>query len=170
MRLSRSTGAFLPLLGLAACMTTLVPTSGPISLVDITTAPVTQSTWVSDAPFDRLAQARDFAEVTGGVVEFSTHSATLDPYAQLQLDRQIAWMRTHSEAQFDLYGYAEQRGPRPEPHSIALLRAQRVQNHLISAGISANRLRIIHLDQTSHSNILAGRKAQRRVIIELRVS
>ena len=62
-------------------MTPLVPTSGPISLVDITTAPVTQSTWVSDAPFDRLAQARDFAEVTGGVVEFSTHSAALDLYA-----------------------------------------------------------------------------------------
>lgn len=167
---ARTSGRFLPLLGLAACMTPMVPTSGPISLVDIAPAQTATTQTEHSISATRLRQARDFARLTGGIIEFSSQSAELDAYAQLQLDRQISWMTQNPGTQFDLYGYAEYRGAQPEGAALATRRAQSVKSYMTSHGIADNRLRIMTMDPRDSGAALAGRQAQRRVITELRVT
>ncbi len=83
----------------------------------------------------------DFILAAGSnTVLFDTDRSFLDVSARATLDRQIAWLMTHPEAEIVVEGHADRRATDGYNLRLGLRRAEAVVEYMISKGISKERL------------------------------
>lgn len=83
----------------------------------------------------------DFILAAGSnTVLFDTNRSFLDVGARTTLDRQIAWILTHPEAEIVVEGHADLRATDAYNLRLGLRRAEAVVEYMISKGVSKDRL------------------------------
>lgn len=78
-----------------------------------------------------------------GDVRFSYDSAELDSASRDALTRNVAWLRENSRAKVELEGHCDNRGTIEYNLGLGAKRAKAVKDHLISQGISGDRISTI---------------------------
>lgn len=95
------------------------------------------------APVDLLEPATvEIRQRTISEIQFDFDSSQLGPDAERQLEGALAWLKTHPQRGLVIQGHASQQGPRDHNMQLAHERARAVSRHLISQGVSPERLAI----------------------------
>ncbi|MFN4099052.1 MAG: peptidoglycan-associated lipoprotein Pal [Pararhodobacter sp.] len=84
-----------------------------------------------------------FNQRIGDTVRFTVDSSDLSSEGISILRTQAAWLNRHPNYQILIEGHADERGTREYNVALGARRAARVQQFLISEGVSANRLRTV---------------------------
>lgn len=101
---------------------------------------------------------------------FSTGSATLKPWAQLQLNRLADFMRSNPKTRIIIEGYTDSRGSAEYNEQLSQRRAQSVAGELATQGIDSDRIQTIGRGKNfpvASNDSDAGRQQNRRVDIIL---
>lgn len=92
---------------------------------------------------DRTATTADVERFAGiSRIYFEHDSAELTDEARGILDRQAEWLRRHPDARASLQGHADMLGTREHQIALGEKRAAAMKLHLMSRGVTANRLAI----------------------------
>lgn len=85
-----------------------------------------------------------FAQTLGDRVLFAVDQATLSSEAIATLNAQAQWLNNQGRSYaIIIEGHADEQGTREYNVALGARRASAVQNHLISQGVAANRLRTV---------------------------
>lgn len=102
---------------------------------------------------------------------FDTESAVLDSSARRALDDIAALLARHPDAQVEVAGHADSRGPEDYNMRLSVSRAEAVRNYLAQKGIAASRMTVRGYGEsqpTASNDSAQGQAENRRV--ELRVT
>ena len=84
-----------------------------------------------------------FNQTIGDTVNFTVDSSDLSPQGIAILRTQAAWLNRYPNYQILIEGHADERGTREYNIALGARRAARVQQFLISEGVSAGRIRTV---------------------------
>lgn len=85
----------------------------------------------------------DLAVNVGDRVFFGYDSAVLNSEAQSTLEKQAAWLQTHSSLTITVEGHCDERGTREYNLALGERRAASTRNYLISLGVAPHRVSTI---------------------------
>lgn len=88
----------------------------------------------------RPGSKEDFAQNAGERVFFALDRSDLDDTAKGTLGQQADWLRRYPGAAVVIAGSADERGTREYNLALGARRAAAARDHLVSQGVSANRL------------------------------
>ncbi|MEL6432924.1 MAG: peptidoglycan-associated lipoprotein Pal [Pseudomonadota bacterium] len=84
-----------------------------------------------------------FQQSIGDRVLFEVDQSTLTPDSQFVLNGQADWLNSNPEYTAILEGHADEQGTREYNLALGARRANAVLEHLVSKGVSADRMRVI---------------------------
>ncbi|WP_293572684.1 OmpA family protein [Phaeobacter sp.] len=87
--------------------------------------------------------ATRFAEEVPTTINFAFDSSVLDSEARTILDRQAQWIKQFPEVRFRVFGHTDAVGSNSYNKGLGLRRARAAVAHLVSRGISRNRLEAV---------------------------
>ncbi|WP_278921340.1 OmpA family protein [Pseudophaeobacter profundi] len=105
--------------------------------------------------------ATRFAEEVPTTINFAFDDARLDGEARAVLDRQASWIKQFPEVRFRVYGHTDSVGSSSYNKRLGLRRARAAVNHLVSRGISRNRLEAM-VSQGESQPLILTQQAERR--------
>jgi peptidoglycan-associated lipoprotein len=102
-----------------------------------------------------------FAKEVPTTINFAFDDARLDGEARSVLDRQATWIKQFPEVRFRVYGHTDSVGSSHYNKQLGLRRARAAVNHLVSRGISRNRLEAMVSQGESQPLILTQQRERR---------
>ncbi|WP_137387668.1 OmpA family protein [Rhodoligotrophos defluvii] len=84
----------------------------------------------------------DFMVNVGRRTYFSAGSATLDATAKVTLEKQAAWLNQYPQWPVKIQGFADDPGSAKENLQLSQRRAEAVRDHLVSLGVSPDRISV----------------------------
>jgi peptidoglycan-associated lipoprotein len=84
-----------------------------------------------------------FQQSVGDRVLFAVDQSNLTTEGRATLDAQAQWLLTNSDYQAVIEGHADEQGTREYNLALGARRANAAQEHLISKGVPASRLRVV---------------------------
>jgi len=84
-----------------------------------------------------------FNTTIGDTVQFTVNSSDLTSQGQIILRTQAVWLNRNAQLAILVEGHADERGTREYNVALGAQRAARVQQFLISEGVSASRIRTV---------------------------
>jgi len=99
---------------------------------------------------------------------FAFDKSSLTPVAKDTLQRVVAILNVHADANVEIQGYTDNIGTAPYNQALSVRRAEAVKEYLVSKGISADRITVRGFGETqpvADNHTSEGRAANRRVVI-----
>lgn len=110
----------------------------------IETAPTGESTAIDSTPLSYDPMGSDSGKINGLVtVHFAFDKSNLDSTAKKDVAQNVDWMKSNPKAKVQIEGHCDSRGTIEYNVALGERRANAVKAHMVSLGVSADRLSVI---------------------------